>query len=142
MKRLTALVLGVVLFVAGSAFGQRRAPEPDPVETSVSAESMPISVERVRRELSRQAPTGNVSLRLDYYVEVYGKTAALAAFLEGTDFTGPAPYGGPTHRDILNMITPQQFRAPAADIGALINWINQKLKERQKERDAHRPKGQ
>lgn len=140
MKPLTALVLGVLLAAAAPAAGQRSAPAE--AETSDSAESAPISVERVRRELARPETASYSQLRLDYYVEVYGKTAALPAYFKDSDFTGPAPYGGPTHREMLNMITPQQFRAPAADFGALIAWINQKLKERQerqerqKQRDA------
>ena len=133
MSRLISLLVVAMLTAASPVWAQRSAG--GPAETSDSAESMPISVERVRRELARPESSRETALRLDYYVEVYGKMAALPAYFKDSDFTGPAPYGGPTHRDILNMITPQEFRAPAADIGALVTWINQKLKERQERKD-------
>lgn len=135
MRFLAALIIAAMLPAPGPAVAQQRPAEPEPAaETSRPAEQVPISVERVRRELARPIPPRAGALRLDYYIEVYGKASALA-FLEGVDFTGPAPYGAPTHREILNMITPKEFRAPAADIGALIAWINQKVKERQKARE-------
>jgi hypothetical protein len=138
MIRSTALVLGMLLFWGASALAQGRAPEPGAVGTSGSAEPVPISVERIRRELERPRSARDAALRLDYYIEVYGRTAALDAYLASMDFTGPARHGGPSHRDILHMITPQEFRPPVADIGALVRWINQKLEERQKEREARR----
>jgi hypothetical protein len=33
------------------------------------------------------------------------------------------PYGAPTHREIVEHITPREYRAPAADISALIRWL-------------------
>jgi hypothetical protein len=43
---------------------------------------------------------------------------------------GPVPYGAPTHREIVNHITPQEFRAPAADFSALIRWLNDRNKKK------------
>jgi hypothetical protein len=34
------------------------------------------------------------------------------------------PYGAPTHREMLDMITPQEHRAPAADFGNLLRWLS------------------
>jgi hypothetical protein len=44
--------------------------------------------------------------------------------------TAPAPYGAPTHRQILEQITPQEFRAPAADFSSLFRWLSDKAKDR------------
>jgi len=42
---------------------------------------------------------------------------------------GPAPYGGPTHRDMMNLMTPQEFSAPAADFSGLARWLANKGKK-------------
>jgi hypothetical protein len=47
-----------------------------------------------------------------------------------THLTGRAPSGAPTHRQILEQITPQEYRAPAADFGSLFRWLADKAKDK------------
>lgn len=100
-----------------------------PANEALRAEKLPISIERIQRKLA-QAPRSSanpLSLRLEYYIEVYGKAPRLDLF---TDFDlehGPVPYGAPTHAEFLQLLTPQEFRAPAADFPALIAWLAQQL---------------
>ena len=44
--------------------------------------------------------------------------------------TGPTPYGAPTHQQMIEAVTPQEYRAPAADFGALFRWLADKSKDK------------
>jgi hypothetical protein len=68
-------------------------------------------------------------LKLEYYIEVYGK-APTVDFFENFDVTaGPVPWAGPTHQDILDVVTPEGFRTPAPNLSALIEWLRQKAEK-------------
>ena len=36
---------------------------------------------------------------------------------------GPVPYGAPTHREMVDQMTLQKFRAPITDFSALFKWL-------------------
>jgi hypothetical protein len=93
----------------------------------------PVSLERIRRGLALQPRTreSRDGLRLEYFIEVYGQAPRLELFTpEENAITAPVMYGGMTHQEFLQVVTPQEFRAPAADIpgaiAALIKWYAQK----------------
>ena len=44
--------------------------------------------------------------------------------------SGPVPYGAPSHREFIEHNTPQEYRAPGADIGALIAWLTAKASKK------------
>jgi hypothetical protein len=116
---------------AQSGSGGQPAPKPDPAaETTIDVSKLPINLERVQRQL-RQSTVRDESdgLRLRYVVDVFGQAPRIELF-GNRDFslTGPAPYGAPTHSDILQMITPQEHRAPAANFGNLFRWLTDKAK--------------
>jgi hypothetical protein len=100
-------------------------------ESTVDVSRLPINLNRIQRQL-RQSTVRDESdgLRLRYMVDVYGQAPRIELF-PNRDFslTGPAPYGGPTHNDILQMITPQEHRAPAANFGNLFRWLADKAKD-------------
>jgi hypothetical protein len=115
-------VLAAVL-VAAPAHAQDRA---------VDVSKLPINVARVQRAL-RASETQEVreGLNLKYVVTVYGQAPRIQLFTKADNLAlGRAPYGGPTHSDILEVITPKEFRAPAADFGAAIRWLTEKAKEK------------
>jgi hypothetical protein len=105
------------------------APEPAP---AIDVSRLPINLSRIQRQL-RQSSVRDESegLRLRYIVDVYGQAPRIELF-PNRDFslTGPAPYGGPTHRDLLQVITPQEYRAPAANFGNLFRWLADKAKDK------------
>jgi hypothetical protein len=37
------------------------------------------------------------------------------------------PFSAPTHQELFNQVTPQEFRAPAADILGAAVWLGTKL---------------
>lgn len=91
----------------------------------VDVTRLPLSLERIGRELRQSTVTEERDgLNIRYTVEVFGQAPPLVIFTrEDNLVVGPVPYGAPTHRDIINHITPQEYRAPAADIGALLRWL-------------------
>ena len=99
-----------------------------PAQTAapIDVSRLPIDLRRIeksfRQTTIREERDG---LNLRYFVDVYAKAPAIVLFTkEDNLFYGPVPYGGPTHRDILDMITPEEHSAPAADIGALFRWLS------------------
>lgn len=115
-------------------------PEPLPEATNrrAAAENnpdIPVSLDRIRRGLAAQPRTREVrnNLRLEYYVDVFGKSPDLQLFAPEMNLTNaPVMYGGMTHQEFLQVVTPEEFRAPAADISgaiaALIKWAAEKKK--------------
>jgi hypothetical protein len=107
-------------------------PAADEPRPSVDVSRLPINLARIQRQL-RQSTVRDESqgLRLRYIVDVYGQAPRIELF-PNRDYslTGPAPYGGPTHNDLLQIITPQEYRAPAANFGNLFRWLSDKAKDR------------
>jgi hypothetical protein len=70
-------------------------------------------------------------LNLRYVVDVFGQAPRIELF-PNRDFSlsGPAPYGAPTHQDMLRVMTPQEFSAPAANLGNLFRWFSDKAKDK------------
>jgi hypothetical protein len=105
------------------------AEEPKP---SVDVSRLPINLQRIQRKL-RQSTVRDESdgLRLRYIVDVYGQAPRIELFTKQDNLlNGPVPYGGPTHQDLLQVITPQEYRAPAADFSGLIRWLAGKAKDK------------
>ena len=93
---------------------------------AIDVSRLPIDLRRIeksfRQTTIREQRDG---LNLRYFVDVYAKAPAIVLFTkEDNLLNGPVPYGGPTHREMLDMITPKEHRAPAADIGALFRWLS------------------
>jgi hypothetical protein len=108
---------------------------------TVNAEELGVSVDRIRLQFRRDQPLGDVfdpaRFKLSTYVDVVATAPPLQLF--GPDpktalTTGAVPFGGPTHRDMLNIMTPQEFRTPPADLTALIEWLSERLRK-QSDRD-------
>ena len=93
---------------------------------AIDVSRLPIDLRRIekgfRQTTIREERDG---LNLRYFVDVYAKAPNIVLFTKEDNLLyGPVPYGGPTHREMLEMITPQEHRAPAADIGNLFRWLS------------------
>lgn len=120
--RRVALTGGLVLGLTGAAAAQQSA---------VNVERLPIDLQRIQRQLRQSTirETRN-GLNLRYFVDVYGQAPRIEFFTrEENLLTGPVPYGGPTHQDVLQVITPQEHRAPVMDFNALLRWLAEKAKK-------------
>ena len=76
-------------------------------------EDLPVSLDRIRRALSRP-PALDLRGKPVFRVEVFGRKPTIEDIL-GPDFLrGPVPYGGMTHQEFLNMVTPKDVQGYAA----------------------------
>lgn len=59
-------------------------------------------------------------LRYDFHVDVVGQNPKVD-FFKDFDLSpdGAVRYGGMTHQEFLNVVTPQAFRAPSGDLISL-----------------------
>jgi hypothetical protein len=100
-------------------------------QTSVDVKRLPIDLAKVTRELRQSAATeSRTGLNIRYRVDVYGQAPRIEIFTKEDNIPyGPVPYGAPSHQEMINHVTPQEYRAPYADIGNLIRWLNDKAKK-------------
>jgi hypothetical protein len=102
-----------------------------PAESTLDVSQLPLNLDRIKRQLQQSTVRDESDgLRLRYVVDVFGQAPRIELF-PNRDYslTGPAPYGAPTHNDLLQMITPQEHRAPAANFGNLFRWLADKAKD-------------
>jgi hypothetical protein len=127
-------VLGWTVGGSAPAYAQRAAVSIQPVGTAgvnpppIDVYKLGIDIARIRRQLVRyEVREERDGLRLRYAVDVFAQAPGIDLFpaskVDPNFWTSPAPYGAPTHREFLNLWTPQEHRAPAADIGALVRWF-------------------
>jgi hypothetical protein len=120
MRRRTATAFFLVVGLAAPAVAQN----------TVDVSRLPVNLERVQRGLRESAVREErEGLNLRYTVEVYGQAPPLELFAPGANLeSGPVPYGAPTHREMIEHVTPKEFRTPAADLSALIRWLAERAK--------------
>lgn len=144
--RISILVLSVAVTVASTVSAQETPNEPqtNPEVTQapqvVNPDQLGVSIDRIRLRFSRESLFGNVfdptRLKLTAYVDVVGRAPAIRLF--GSDpktvkeqLTSRAvPFGAPTHQDIIQLVTPIEFRTHPMDLTALINWLSQQFQKK------------
>jgi hypothetical protein len=103
---------------------------------------LPVSLDRIRRKLAQTPPSKTTGLKLEYYVEVYGKSPRLDFLTEFDATSGAVQYGSPTHREFLDLVTPQEFKSPPADLLtptlALMKWLAEKASKSKSKSDPQR----
>lgn len=94
-------------------------------DAQVDVKLLPISLHRIQRELQQSTSTeSREGLQLRYQIDVYGRSPAIELFTKADNLrSGPVPYGGPTHQEMLDMMTPQEFRAPVMDFTTFMRWL-------------------
>jgi hypothetical protein len=130
MRFKTAGIVGLLMVgLAGTAEAQRL--QPQGVAEGVDVNRLPLDLQRIQRALRQSSSVREQrdGLNLFYQVDVFGLAPALRLFTPTDNLTnGPVPYGAPTHRDMIEHVTPQEYRAPAADFSALFKWLKDKTK--------------
>jgi hypothetical protein len=103
---------------------------------AVDASKMGVDLSRIKRELAQaqaeQSPDGD-PLRFRFTVDVVG-TAPRIDLLQGFSVDGPMPYGPPTHREFLDVVTPREYRTPVVPFFGLAMAAAQKLWQYNKKR--------
>jgi hypothetical protein len=92
---------------------------PSSVSQPPPVDDLPVSLSRIQRALS--APSALKILEPElrngrplYRVDVEGAKIDLQTLLGKEALRGPVPYGGMTHREFLDMVTPDDVRGYAA----------------------------
>ena len=124
----------LVVGVAAVAGAQTQEPAPPAAATQGSSgttHQYGLNLARIQRGLRQSAERQDYDgLNLRYYVNVYAPAPSIKLFTPLDNLLyGQAPYGGPTHRDMMNVMTPQEFRAPAADFTGVARWLANKAKK-------------
>jgi len=130
----------VVLGLAVSAGAQEPVQaSPAPVDggdaksgrADVNVDQLPLNMSRIHRQLQRSSERQEGDgLNLRFFVAVYAPAPPIQLYTKQDNLSrGPVPYGGPTHSDMLQIMTPQEFRAPAADFSGIARWLADKAKK-------------
>src|SRR5918996_6180408 len=93
-------------------------------EAVVDVSRLPINLERIQRELRQSSEREERNgLNIRYVIDVYGQAPPLVIFGPEFDLNyGPVPNSAPTHKEMIEHVTPKEYRAPAADFSALLRW--------------------
>ena len=128
----TAFATLTVLGIAASAPAPAFAQDASAGRQEVNVKLLPISLHRIHRELQQSSSTETrEGLRLRYQIDVYGRAPAIEFFTRADNLAnGPVPYGAPTHKQMLEMMTPQEFRAPVMDFTAFMRWLADKANKK------------
>lgn len=98
---MAAALLTIALLLAA-----QQPPVSNPPASEASQE-LPVSLDRIQRALA--APPG-IELKEQnpvFRLEVFGRKPTLEDILGERFWIGPTPYGGMTHQEYLQMVTPQ-----------------------------------
>lgn len=129
--RTTGIVLSGWLVLAAGLSAQTAEPTPAPsTALPASEQQYGLNLARIQRGLQRSAERQDYDgLNLRYYVNVYAPSPSIQLFTKQDNLAfAPAPYGGPTHREMMDLITPREFRAPVADFSGIARWLAKKAK--------------
>jgi hypothetical protein len=116
-----ALALCVLVLSDSSAFAQSQQIDP---------EKLPVSIGRIRLRLSEPAPK-SPALKIHTTIEVVGVAPPIELWTPAEKANlarGPAPWGPPNQKDILDIVTPQEFKRYPMDLNALMQWLAERLK--------------
>ena len=127
------IVLG---FAAAASAQEALAPQLAPPATATPAPAADstqygLNLARIQRGLQKSAERQEYDgLNLRYYVSVYAPSPSIKLFTPLDNLLyGQAPYGGPTHREMMDLITPREYRAPVADFSGVARWLANKAKK-------------
>jgi hypothetical protein len=123
------------LLILGGAVGPLQAqetstPSPQAAKSEIDVNKLPLDLSRLQKKLqaavSREEQLGPNRIR--YNIDVLGTAPRVRLIAPGDDLRdAPTPYGAPTHREMMNYATPQEFRAPTMDFNSLMRWIQSKV---------------
>jgi hypothetical protein len=101
--------------------------------TPVDVSKLPLNLVRLQRQLQltvdRELQYGPA---IRYTVDVFAQAPRIQLFNPEYDLRfGPVPFSAPTHQDMMNVATPQEFRSPAMNFSNLFRWWRDRSKDGQ-----------
>lgn len=131
--RVVALLVVLGSFAA-PGYAQDVQPPAEPA-VQIDATKLGVSLSRIQRGLfiaeSREKQDGD-TVRLQFNVQVYGMAPRIEV-LKGVDLSnGAVPGSAPSHRQMIEFVTPQIYRSPTMPVSALAFWAAQHFWEKGK----------
>lgn len=80
-----------------------------------AATDLPVSLDRIQRALSAPAPLKLKEEHPVFRLEVIGAKPTLEEILGEKFWIGPSPYGGMTHQEFMDRVTPKEMQ-PYGDL--------------------------
>jgi hypothetical protein len=100
------------------------AAQPSP---AIDASKLPLNLSRLHQKLKASTETRRPGL--SFNVDVIAQAPRIQLFTPEDDLRyGPVPNATPTHREMLEVATPREFRSPVMDFNSLMRWIQSTLK--------------
>lgn len=93
------------------------APAPAADTAPVNMDDLPVSLDRIQRALAAPPAIKLTEEHPVFRLEVFGRKESLEDILGEKFWIGAVPYGGMTHQDFLNMVTPQLVQPYAGFTG-------------------------
>lgn len=113
---MAALALAVLLVLAPQQ-GTASQPAASQPAAPAANETLPVSLDRIQRALAAPAPIDLKEQHPVFRLEVFGKKPTLEDLLGEKFWIGPTPYGGMTHQEFMDMVTPKEANGLAAFTG-------------------------
>jgi hypothetical protein len=124
MNLMRAFLIGLLVLGAAQAASAQ--------QTSVDVKRLPIDLTKITRDLRQSAATeSHNGLRIRYSIAVYGTAPRIELFTKQDNLgNGPVPFGAPSHREMIDHVTPIEYRAPIMDFSALLRWLSDKANKK------------
>lgn len=120
-----AVGMGLAAPAAAAAQEAPGTPGAEAPAAAAEASALPVSLERIKRRMAavREAGDGRRKLlNLNYYVDVYARAPSVELFRD-FDLDGETvSYGSPTHLEMLEAVTPREWRPRAVSTGNVFSW--------------------
>jgi len=126
MQLVRLSLIGLVLLGASSVAD---AQEQQKQQQTVDVNRLGIDLSKIQHDLRQSASTEseNHGLKVRYTVDVYGQAPRIEFFTKEDNLqSGPVPRSAPTHQEWIDAVTPQEYRAPAADLSNLFRWLSER----------------
>ena len=103
-----------LLLLASLASAHQQAPGEQSAQTPATTAGeqieLPVSLPKIKNGISRPPAIRTDETRPVFRVEVISKNLTIFDILGPDYLIGPVPYGGMTHQEFLNMVTPVEYR--------------------------------
>ena len=132
--RVTSIGLAAALMLgwfAGPLAAQQQPAAPAPAtqpSAAIDASKLPLDLSRLHQKLKASTEKSDRAW-LHFNVDVVGQTPRIQLFRPEDDLRyGPTPWSSPTHKEMIEMATPREFRSPVMDFSNLMRWVQSTLK--------------
>ena len=105
---MAAFLLACAIVLAGQQPAPAQPAASSSTTTTSESAQLPVSLDRIQRALAAPAPLELKEQHPIFRLEVFGRKPTLEDVLGEKFWFGPTPYGGMTHREFMDMVTPKE----------------------------------